>query len=109
MEWEGPMSQPMSRREFMKTSTAFAAGAGLANRAAAMPTQAEQESAGSAEWRYRNTEMGYRRLGCTGLMVSEIVCGGDPIKSETIHHVAGAIGMGLNYLDTSPVYDVGLS
>ncbi|PYV18117.1 MAG: hypothetical protein DMG21_06075 [Acidobacteria bacterium] len=109
MEWEGPMSQPMSRREFMKTSTAFAAGAGLANPAAAMPTQAEQESAGSAEWRNRNPQMGYRRLGRTGFMVSEIVCGGDPIKPDTIHHVEVAIGMGLNYLDTSPVYNDGLS
>ncbi len=104
------MRKPMTRRDFMKTSTAFAAGAGVAFPNAARPAQnKEEETRGNAEWRNRNPEMRYRRLGRTGLMVSEIVCGGDPIKPDNIRHVEVAIGLGLNYLDTSPVYNEGLS
>jgi aryl-alcohol dehydrogenase-like predicted oxidoreductase len=104
------MGQPMTRRDFMKTSTAFAAAAGAAFTEAATPAQTkEEETNGNAEWRNRNPEMRYRRLGRTGFMVSEIVCGGDPIKPDNIRHVQVAIGMGLNYLDTSPVYNQGLS
>jgi aryl-alcohol dehydrogenase-like predicted oxidoreductase len=104
------MRKPMTRRDFMKTSTAFAAGAGVAFPEAATPLQDKKdESSGNEEWRNRNPQMRYRRLGRTGFMVSEIVCGGDPIKPDNIRHVQVALGMGLNYLDTSPVYNQGLS
>jgi aryl-alcohol dehydrogenase-like predicted oxidoreductase len=103
------MQNPMTRRDFIRTSTAFAAGAGLAFPEATTPARTEQESSSNAEWRNRNPEMRYRRLGRTGFMVSEICCGGDPIKPDNIRHVQVAIGMGLNYLDTSPAYNQGLS
>jgi aryl-alcohol dehydrogenase-like predicted oxidoreductase len=53
--------------------------------------------------------MKYRRLGRTGFMVSEIVCGGDPIAPDNRGHVEVAVEMGLNYLDTAPAYGRGKS
>jgi len=114
------MPESMTRRDFIKTSAALAAlrpgdygrraaGAGLAISEATRRTEGEAETPAPPEWRNRNPELRYRRLGRTGFMVSEIVCGGDPITPTNIHHVEVAIGMGLNYLDTSPVYNDGLS
>jgi predicted aldo/keto reductase-like oxidoreductase len=42
-------------------------------------------------------------------MISEIVCGGDPISPTNNRHVELAIEMGLNYLDTAPEYGEGAS
>jgi aryl-alcohol dehydrogenase-like predicted oxidoreductase len=42
-------------------------------------------------------------------MISEIVCGGDPISPTNNRHVELAIEMGLNYLDTAPAYGGGES
>src|SRR5689334_7923901 len=51
--------------------------------------------------------MAYRRLGRTGLMISEVICGGDPIKLDNYKHLERAIEMGLNYLDMAPAYNKG--
>ena len=51
--------------------------------------------------------MAYRRLGRTGLMISEVVCGGDPITLENYKHLELALEMGLNYLDMAPAYNKG--
>src|SRR5438874_6095125 len=105
------MSSAVTRRDFV--TAALVAGAGLARAADALSgphaVDAHTPATAGLEWRNRNPEMRYRRLGRTGFMVSEIVCGGDPIKPDNIRHVQVAIGMGLNYLDTSPVYNQGLS
>jgi aryl-alcohol dehydrogenase-like predicted oxidoreductase len=53
--------------------------------------------------------MKYRRLGRTGFMVSEIVCGGDPIAPDNRRHVEVAFEQGLNYFDTAPAYGQGRS
>jgi aryl-alcohol dehydrogenase-like predicted oxidoreductase len=53
--------------------------------------------------------MRYRRLGRTGFMISEIVCGGDPISPTNNTHVDLAVELGLNYLDTAPGYHDGQS
>ena len=65
--------------------------------------------AAEGEWRNRQPEMRYRKLGRTGFMISEIVCGGDPISPTNNRHVELAIEMGLNYLDTAPEYGEGAS
>jgi aryl-alcohol dehydrogenase-like predicted oxidoreductase len=51
--------------------------------------------------------MAYRRLGRAGLMVSEVVCGGDPITSRNYKHLERAIERGLNYFDMAPAYNGG--
>jgi hypothetical protein len=47
--------------------------------------------AAEAEWRNRQPEMRYRKLGRTGFLISEIVCGGDPISPTNNPHVSGVI------------------
>ncbi len=105
------MSHPITRRDFVKTSIGLAAGAGwggldgFLRGASATPAARSTE----AEWRNKQPEMRYRRLGRTGFMISEIVCGGDPIAPNNNRHVELAIEMGLNYLDTAPAYGDGQS
>jgi aryl-alcohol dehydrogenase-like predicted oxidoreductase len=40
-------------------------------------------------------------------MISEIVCGGDPISTSNYQHLHLALEMGLNYLDMAPAYGNG--
>jgi len=105
------MTRFISRRDFVKTSIGLAAGAGLAGSSGilsgAPPPAADAAQEG--EWRNKQPEMRYRRLGRTGYMISGIVCGGDPIAPDNNHHVELAIEMGLNYLDTAPAYGDGQS
>ena len=61
------------------------------------------------EWRNRQSGMSYRRLGRTGLMISEFICGGNTISPTNHQHVELAVDMGLNYLDTAPAYGGGNS
>ena len=48
--------------------------------------------------------MTYRRLRRTNLMISEIIAGGDPIRTSNYEHLSLALEMGLNYLDMAPAY-----
>jgi aryl-alcohol dehydrogenase-like predicted oxidoreductase len=61
------------------------------------------------QWRNRQNDMVYRRLGRTGYMISEVVSGGDPVSPQTYGQIEMAIEMGLNYLDTAPAYGRGES
>lgn len=104
------MTRPLVRREFLRNSLALAAGAAalparLAGLSHALPAPPPAEP----EWRNRQGGMKYRRLGRTGFMVSEVVCGGDPIAPDNRRHVEVAVEMGLNYLDTAPAYGRGKS
>lgn len=74
-------------------------GAGLAGCGTSGPRE--------AEWRNRQAGMAYRRLGRTGMMISEVVCGGDPIRTPNYKHLGLALEMGLNYLDMAPNYGKG--
>ena len=108
----------MDRRAFFQTA---AAGAALGNSAlAAAPQEAapkeaapqdaapqQQAAEPPLEWRNKQPGMAYRRLGRTGLMVSEIVCGGDPVREDNYEHLNLALEMGLNYLDMAPAYGKG--
>jgi aryl-alcohol dehydrogenase-like predicted oxidoreductase len=80
----------MERRAFLLTS-ALAATAQTTN----------------PEWRNKQSGMAYRRLGRTNLMVSEVVCGGDPVRLSNWEHLNLALEMGLNYLDMAPAYGRG--
>jgi aryl-alcohol dehydrogenase-like predicted oxidoreductase len=100
------MRGDLGRRQFIKGSLAVAAGVAAAKTAGATVPAA---ASATAEWRNRQPGMKYRRLGRTGFMVSEIVCGGDPIAPDNWRHVEVAVERGLNYLDTAPAYGRGKS
>ena len=105
------MDSFVSRRNVLKTGCAAAAGLSLSGTMHNPKAHAEQipDTGKLAEWRNRQPGMAYRRLGRTGYMVSEIVMGGNTISPKNNKHVAMAIDMGLNYLDTSPAYGGGKS
>ena len=97
-----PASGALDRRAFLRTTAAAAVAAGL-------PLDAAEVDPGAppAEWRNRHPDMAYRRLGRTGYMLSRIVCGGDPIRTDNYRHVARAVELGLNYFDMAPAYGNG--
>ena len=106
------MRQAITRRDFVKSSIGLAAGAAVACPGKPLEASAlgsARATAPQAEWRNKQPEMHYRRLGRTGFMISEIVCGGDPISPANNRHVELALDMGLNYLDTAPAYGSGQS
>ncbi len=71
--------------------------------AAALPIRGQD----GGEYRNRQAGMAYRRLGRTGLMVSEVGSGGDPIVPGNFEHLNAALERGLNYLDMAPAYHRG--
>ena len=98
------------RRDFLKTSVTLAAGISALHTGSPSAGHTAAPAGGvEVEWRNRQPEMHYRKLGRTGFMISEIVCGGDPISPTNNRHVELAIDMGLNYLDTAPEYGEGQS
>ena len=104
------MIQRIPRRGFLKSSVVLAMGGGALRAGAARAgTAAAPQAEAKLEWRNKQPEMRYRKLGRTGFMISEMVCGGDPISPTNNRHVELAIEMGLNYLDTAPEYGEGQS
>lgn len=99
------MSESSSRRGFLQT----AAGLTIAVSATTLPASAQSADSytGPVEWRNKQPGMHYRRLGRTGLMISEVISGGDPITSQNYEHLSLALEMGLNYLDMAPAYSNG--
>jgi aryl-alcohol dehydrogenase-like predicted oxidoreductase len=95
--------QKSHRRDFLKQAAAL----GLALGAPRQAIHAAIDRTGDPEWRNKQPEMAYRRLGRTGIMVSEVVSGGDPIRTDNYEHLNLAVDMGLNYLDMAPSYGKG--
>lgn len=91
--------QALTRRNFVPV----AANAAAISFSAPAMAQAQAKP----EWRNRQAGMSYRMLGRTGLMVSEVVCGGDPVRLNNYEHLHLAAEMGLNYLDMAPAYGRG--
>ena len=98
-----------TRRNFLKTALTAAPLANSALSTAGSLQAEPDDTVRHPEWRNKQPEMRYRRLGRTGFMISEIVCGGDPISPAANRHVELAMDLGLNYLDTSPGYGNGKS
>jgi aryl-alcohol dehydrogenase-like predicted oxidoreductase len=92
----------VARRTFLKA----AVGAGVAACATTRAAGQEPKAAG-VEWRNKQPGMAYRQLGRTGMMISEVVSGGDPITLENYKQLELALEMGLNYLDMAPQYNRG--
>ena len=103
-----PEAAGTTRRDFLRTSTA-AVALGASTPAFARGHEGPRRSTDEvpAEWRNKQAGMAYRRLGRTGMMVSEVVCGGDPITSRNYKHLERALERGLNYLDMAPAYNGG--
>ena len=91
-------SSERTRREFLKATSAAVAGAALAGHAAA-------ESADASKIKNYNPKMGYRRLGKTGIMISEVSLGGHGSQGleNRVEVLARAADLGVNYLDTNIV------
>jgi len=89
-----PRPKP-SRRRFLQATMAAAAGAATAN---ARP-------ADTSKILNYNEKMGYRRLGKTGLMISEVSLGGHGSLGleNRVEVLARAAELGVNYLDTNIV------
>ena len=103
------MEKTDSRRDYLKTPLQAAAVVAVAGTAASSSAILSEAAATQrpAEWRNRQPGMAYRRLGRTELMISEVVSGGDPIRSPNYEHLNLALEMGLNYLDMAPAYGDG--
>ena len=61
------------------------------------------------EWRNKQSEMEYRMLGKTGLMVSAMVIGGGGLSRNNFKFTNAAIERGVNYVDTASRYAQGRS
>jgi aryl-alcohol dehydrogenase-like predicted oxidoreductase len=98
----------INRRKFISTGAALSLGFPLIGKTNATNTTAPvMQPAVNAEWRNRQTGMAYRRLGNTGLMISEVVNGGDPVRQGNLRTTEIAMERGLNYLDMAPAYGRG--
>jgi predicted aldo/keto reductase-like oxidoreductase len=65
------------------------------------------KAAPAQEWRQKRGEMWYRRLGRTGLIISEISLGGSPLPDWSLFREI--VERGVNYIDTSTSYGNGNS
>jgi aryl-alcohol dehydrogenase-like predicted oxidoreductase len=107
-ETPAPEASETTRRDFLRAGTAaLALGAGPPANARNREDPGRSADEAPAEWRNKQAGMAYRRLGRTGMMISEVVCGGDPITSRNYKHLERAIERGLNYLDMAPAYNRG--
>ncbi len=98
----------ITRREVLRAGTAAVALGGAGARVSAAALAADTPLGGTGlEWRNRQAGMAYRQLGRTGVMVSEVICGGDPITLQNYRHLEQALERGLNYLDMAPAYNNG--
>ncbi len=100
----------LSRRNFLSMTTAASAGIGALSisslKASTSSTETETPPV-KLEWRNKQPGMSYRQLGRTGMMISEVICGGDPVRMGNTKQVEYAMEKGLNYLDMAPAYGGG--
>ncbi|WKN42795.1 aldo/keto reductase [Tunicatimonas pelagia] len=98
----------LSRRNFLTVASAASAGlSSLGLQAAQAKSDQPKKTEVVQEWRNRQSDMAYRQLGRTGMMISEVVCGGDPVRFGNTRPVELAMDKGLNYLDMAPAYGNG--
>jgi aryl-alcohol dehydrogenase-like predicted oxidoreductase len=95
----------ISRRNFLRSTTGAVALGTTAKAGGLIPFGGKVET--KIEWRNQQSGMAYRRLGRTGMMISEVICGGDPIRTNNYEHLNLAVDLGLNYLDMAPAYSNG--
>ncbi len=94
-----------TRRNFLITSSLAALGSTVSF--TAISKEKPKEITVTPEWRNQQSGMSYRMLGRTGLMISEVVNGGDPVSTKNTRPAEVAMERGLNYLDMAPAYGNG--
>ncbi len=89
-----------SRRQFIKTASAAALAASLP---AEQAVDAQGEPADASAILNYNPRMGYRRLGKTGFMISEVSLGGHGGQTvqDRVPVLERAVELGLNYVDNN--------
>ena len=96
----------INRRSFIKSSALIVGGSSISV-GSVLSKNKENKPVVSLEWRNKQSDMTYRKLGNTGFMVSEFVNGGDPVSTENYQMIEYAMERGLNYLDMAPAYGRG--
>jgi len=103
-----PNNFNINRRKFITVGATLGLGIPFLGKANATNTPAPSlRREIKPEWRNKQAGMAYRRLGNTGLMISEVVNGGDPVRLGNLRATEIAIERGLNYLDMAPAYGNG--
>ena len=98
----------INRRKFISVSAALSLGIPILGKATVTNTAVrELQPEIKPEWRNKQTGMAYRRLGNTGLMISEVLNGGDPVRLNNLRTAQIAMERGVNYLDMAPAYGRG--
>ncbi|TVQ38449.1 MAG: aldo/keto reductase [Spirochaetaceae bacterium] len=104
------LSRKQSRRQFLRTLGAGAAGAGLFS---LHPAWADQEPGDDAVDSDANRPMPLRRLGRTGVEIAAFSLGGEAVvqqlqrQAEAVRIINRALDLGVNYIDTAPTYGGG--
>ncbi|MCG8526574.1 MAG: aldo/keto reductase [Opitutales bacterium] len=102
----------MNRRDFIKASTSTAVGSTLIASASAAPSNKDSKLAKKTQFRENKAperrndhpDMKYRQLGATGMMVSELVLGGIPLRRDNHELIDLALDRGINYIDSASGY-----
>jgi aryl-alcohol dehydrogenase-like predicted oxidoreductase len=98
----------INRRKFISVSAALSLGIPMLGKARVTSTTVgELQPEIKPEWRNRQAGMAYRQLGNTGLMISEVLNGGDPVRLNNLRTADIAMERGVNYLDMPPAYGRG--
>jgi predicted aldo/keto reductase-like oxidoreductase len=95
---------PPTRRDFLRTTSAVVAGAAAVSIASGAKTPDKSKILNY------NPKMGYRRLGKTELMISEVSLGGHGGKKpeDRVPVLDKAVELGINYIDTNMASEVAL-
>ena len=97
----------LSRRNFISMTSLAMAASPLLSSCSILPETRVAKKGANVEWRNKQAGMAYRKLGDTGLMISEVVNGGDPVRLDNYRMVNVALERGVNYLDMAPAYGNG--
>ena len=95
---------PPTRRDFLRTTSAAVVGAAAVSIASGAKPAKKQKILN------HNPKMGYRRLGKTELMISEVSLGGHGGRKpeDRIPVLDKAVELGINYIDTNMASEVAL-
>jgi aryl-alcohol dehydrogenase-like predicted oxidoreductase len=98
----------INRRKFISLGATLSLGLPFLGKVKATNTPASKlQKDIKPEWRNKQPGMAYRQLGTTGLMISEVINGGDPVRQDNLRTTEMAIERGVNYLDMAPAYGDG--